>query len=134
MSDFVLHERLSADSLWLFDLELCQVRLINDATYPWVLLIPMRPGVREIFELSERDRGLLMDESAAVARALHVGLGADKINVAALGNMVPQLHVHHIARFSTDPAWPRPVWGATDAVPYEAPESAVSRYRAMLQR
>ena len=102
---------------------------MNNATWPWLILVPQRPGVgapwvREIFELAPADRALLIEEVALVSEALHDLFRPDKIpdkiNVGALGNLVPQLHVHVIARFATDPAWPAPVWGKSTPVPYEA--------------
>lgn len=91
---------------------------MNDSNYPWLILVPKREGVREIFELSESDQQQLLRESSMVSRLLVELFSPDKINIAALGNMVPQLHIHHIARFTSDPAWPAPVWGHSKAVPY----------------
>jgi len=91
---------------------------MNDARYPWFILVPQRADVSEIHQLSGALRQQLMSESAAVSEALAVGFSADKINIAALGNVVPQLHVHHIARFRDDPAWPAPVWGKFPAIHY----------------
>ncbi len=106
-----LDSRLAADSVPIADLALCQVRLMNDATYPWLLLIPRREGAIEIVDLAPDDRRALMEEIAFVSGVLRDMTRCDKLNVAALGNMVPQLHVHLIARFEGDPAWPGPVWG-----------------------
>lgn len=113
-----LDPRLAADSVPVADLALCQVRLMNDATYPWLVLIPRRAGAVEIVDLAPEDRARLMDEIAVVSGALRDMTRCDKLNVAALGNMVPQLHVHVIARFAGDPAWPGPVWGKAAARPY----------------
>ncbi|MBL8570542.1 MAG: HIT domain-containing protein [Phreatobacter sp.] len=115
-----LDPRLAADSVPVADLALCQVRLMNDATYPWVLLVPRREGAVEIVDLAPEDRATLMDEIALVSGVLRAMTRCDKLNVAALGNMVPQLHVHVIARFAGDPAWPGPVWGKAPAQPYAA--------------
>lgn len=117
---FVLDPRLEADSVPIGRFALCLARLIRDARYPWVLLVPARAGLREIYELDARDRALLIDESTAVASSMARVFAADKMNVAALGNVVPQLHVHHIARFASDDAWPSPVWGAHPPLAYEA--------------
>lgn len=115
---FALHPRLEADTLVLGDLPLCRVLLCLDGRYPWVILVPRREGVREIHELSAEHRATLMEEQAAVAAAMQAALSADKMNVAALGNMVPQLHVHVIARFEGDDAWPGAIWGAHPPLSY----------------
>lgn len=115
---FTLDERLAADTVEVGDLGLCRVLLMNDANYPWVILVPRRTNIREIHELEARDQQQLMRESASVSRAMMELFSADKMNVAALGNMVPQLHMHHIARYKNDLAWPKPVWGVTPAKPY----------------
>jgi len=120
---FELHPRLAEDCIVVSDLPLCRLLLMNDANYPWFILVPRREGVREIFELTEEDQRQLLKESSALSRALVEQFAPDKINVAALGNMVPQLHIHHIARFSSDPAWPAPVWGHTPACPYPQGEA-----------
>jgi len=108
---FALHPQLEADCRVLGDWPLCRVLLLNDANYPWFVLVPRRPNVREIYELSDPDRVQLWDESAALSRAIMKAFGGYKLNVAALGNAVPQLHVHHVVRTQSDPAWPAPVWG-----------------------
>ena len=123
---FELHPQLAQDCAVLTDWPLCRVLLMNDAHYPWLILVPRRAEAREIFELSEADQLQLQRESSHLARGLAQTLQADKINIAALGNMVPQLHIHHIARFRTDPAWPKPVWGQAPARAYaEAEREAV---------
>lgn len=119
MVSFELHPQLAQDSVFVTKLSLCEVRLVNDANYPWVLLVPMREGVREIHRLSPDDSAMLMQEITLVADRLEALTGAEKMNVAALGNMVPQLHVHVIARFAADGVWPGPIWGVQEAVPYE---------------
>ena len=128
-SAFVLHPRLAADTLPIGRLGLSRLLLINDASYPWLILVPERPDIREIHELSVADRALLIEEialcSRALADALAVDRAADKINVAALGNVVAQLHVHIIARYVNDPAWPGPVWGRAPARPYAAAAGGV---------
>jgi diadenosine tetraphosphate (Ap4A) HIT family hydrolase len=108
---FELHPQLAADSVTVTKLALSEVRLITDANYPWLILIPKRADIREIHRLTAADQQTLMQEIAHVADRLEAVTGADKMNVAALGNMVPQLHVHIIARFETDLAWPGPIWG-----------------------
>ncbi len=115
---FALHHQLSDDTLEMGRLALSRLLLMNDATYPWLILVPERPAVREIFELQPADRLLLMEEVALVSRALDEIFEPDKLNVAAIGNVVPQLHVHIVARFRSDPVWPAPVWGRTPPYPY----------------
>lgn len=112
---FRLHERLAADTVPVTEWPLCRVLLMDDATYPWLVLVPARPGISEIHELDAADRGRLIAEIAAASKTLQRSVQAHKINVAALGNIVPQLHVHIVARFRDDPAWPRPVWGVVPA-------------------
>ncbi|ACY18575.1 histidine triad (HIT) protein [Haliangium ochraceum DSM 14365] len=116
---FVLHERLRADTVEIGRLPLCRVLLARDGRYPWVILVPARAGIREAHELPAGERERLARESAAVAARMQSHFAADKMNVAALGNMVPQLHVHHVARFAGDDAWPAPIWGAHPAAPYD---------------
>lgn len=127
--DFELHPRLEADTISLGRSALCEVRLMNDRTWPWVLLVPRRTGIREIYELSEGDQQQLSRESAVLGKGLVAAFDGDKLNVAALGNMVPQLHLHHIVRHEGDPAWPRPVWGVQAPVPYAEVELADVRKR-----
>jgi len=109
--DFILHDRLAADSVALGDGPLSSVRLMNDRRYPSVNLLLPRAGLREIHELAAADRALLIEEIALAGQALQAAARAAKINVGALGNLVPQLHVHVVARSPGDPAWPGPVWG-----------------------
>ncbi|MDM5060112.1 HIT domain-containing protein [Aeromonas rivipollensis] len=117
---FELHPRLQADTQILGDLPLCRVLLAKDSQYPWLILVPRVAGLREIHHLLPEQQQQLMQESCAVAALMEHALNPDKINVAALGNLVPQLHLHHVARFSTDAAWPGPIWGAHPAIPYQA--------------
>lgn len=119
MSSFKLDPRLEADTVPVADLPFCVVRLMKDANHPWLVLVPRQPGLVEIVDLSKNDRGWLMDEIAHCSEVLKRLTGCDKLNVAALGNQVAQLHVHVIARFRTDPAWPAPVWGTLPPAPYE---------------
>ncbi len=127
---FELHPRLFADTLPIGDAALSRLLLMNDARYPWVILVPRREAVREIYLLSAGDQQLLWQESAAVSQALMQACPGDKLNVAALGNMVPQLHLHHIVRRHDDPAWPAPVWGHSPAIPY-SPDAARQRVSAI---
>lgn len=117
---FSLDERLQSDTTLIGRLPLSQVLLMNDSRYPWVILVPVRPDVREIYHLSADDQLQLMKESSWVLEKMADYFSAKSMNVAALGNVVAQLHVHHIARYDNDPAWPGPVWGHSPAVPYDA--------------
>ncbi len=110
-TQFALNARLEADTFSVCDLALCRVRLMNDSRFPWLILVPRRAAVTEVFELSPAERNQLMEECAHLAQKLKTLTGCDKINIATLGNSVSQLHVHIIARFKNDPAWPNPVWG-----------------------
>jgi len=116
---FELHPRLAADTRVLRQWPLCTVLLMNDARYPWCILVPRRSGIREIYELSTDDQQQLLRESSALGRALMHTFSGTKLNVAALGNVVPQLHVHHVVRFEHDAAWPGPVWGRHPPEPYD---------------
>jgi diadenosine tetraphosphate (Ap4A) HIT family hydrolase len=121
---FELHPQLSADTFHVGDWPLCRVLRMNDAGFPWLILVPRRADIREIIDLAEADQRDLMSEIARASRALRDLVQPDKLNVAALGNAVPQLHVHVIARFRTDPAWPRPIWGVKPPEPFGAREAA----------
>jgi diadenosine tetraphosphate (Ap4A) HIT family hydrolase len=127
---FTLHPTLARDTVELARFPLCRVLLMNDRRFPWLILVPGREGVREIHELSPADRAALIEEIARGSEALARELRPDKINVGALGNVVPQLHVHVVARTAADPAWPGPVWGSGAAVPYT--EGGLAEIRARL--
>ena len=118
MTGFELDPRLAADSLPVTDLGVSEVRLINDARYPWLILVPRRSGCVELIDLALDDRRTLTEEIDRCTRVLKARTGADTMNVAALGNQVPMLHVHVIARFRGDDAWPGPVWGVLPPSPY----------------
>ncbi len=120
MSEFTLHETLAADTVEAARWPLCRVLLAKDSRYPWLILVPARAGMTEIHRLDADDQAQLMTEITRASRALESLHSPDKINVAALGNMVPQLHIHIVARFRTDAAWPGPIWGAHPAIPYDA--------------
>lgn len=112
---FSLHPVLAKDTLPVHNLALSRVLLMNDVRFPWLILVPMRDAIREVYELSIEDRTQLMEEISSVAQAFQAYTHADKINIALLGNQVPQLHAHIIARFKGDDAWPNPVWSAPTA-------------------
>lgn len=116
---FVLDPVLAADTSAVLSLGLSDVRLMNDRRFPWLLLVPRRAGAVEIIDLAKPDRATLFEEITATSGALRLATGCDKLNIAALGNQVRQLHVHIIARFEGDAAWPRPVWGTGEAVAYD---------------
>ena len=116
---FELHPDLLRDTHPVVELELCDLRIMDDATYPWFVLVPRRDGISDTIDLSEGDHARLWAESRRVSRVLMEVFAGDKLNVAALGNMTPQLHVHHVVRYTADPAWPGPIWGKVPMRPYE---------------
>jgi len=117
-----IHPQLIADTHYLGKLALSHCLLMDDSRYPWIILIPDVDKVEEIYQLPEQDRQLLLHESCLIQQVMVELFNPDKLNLGALGNIVPQLHLHHIARNSDDPAWPAPVWGHSPAVPYPAEE------------
>lgn len=121
---FTLHPQLANDCLVLGRYELCLLLLMNDRRYPWFILVPQRDNISEVYQLTADDQALLWRESAALSENLAGHFAADKMNLAALGNVVPQLHLHHIVRYRHDPAWPAPVWGKFPADPYADNELA----------
>jgi len=131
---FELHPQLQRDCLELGRFTLCRLLLMDESRYPWFILVPEREGMAEIYQLDDADQRLLLRESSLLARGLAEVFAADKMNIAAIGNLVPQLHVHHIVRYRNDPAWPAPVWGKFAPLPYgEAGLAAVAnRLRAFL--
>ncbi len=128
-ASFKLHARLAADCAVLGDLPLCRLLAMNDARFPWCILVPCRPGLTELHQLTGADRPALLDEVEAVSRALLAEPGIRKINVGALGNVVEQLHIHVVGRRPDDAAWPGPVWGSGTAEPYPP-----AQLRALTQR
>ena len=117
---FELDPQLEADTFPVAITSLNRIVLMNDSRFPWLILVPERPDITEPFELKAEDQRTLMQESMIVGKSLKALFNAHKLNIAALGNQVSQLHIHHIARFRTDAAWPHPVWGVGAAEPYEA--------------
>ena len=113
-----IHPQLEEDCLVLGRFRLCHLLLMNDRNYPWYILVPDRDDVREIYQLGADDRRLLLDESCRLGEFLMREFEGDKLNVAALGNQVAQLHLHHIVRFENDPSWPGPIWGQHPPVAY----------------
>ena len=114
-----IHHQLRADCIYLGRFPLCHLLLMNDNHYPWFILVPDRDDIGEIHQLDAADRGQLMDESCVLGEFLMAEFNGDKLNVAALGNQVPQLHLHHIVRYQGDPAWPTPVWGKFPSIAYD---------------
>jgi diadenosine tetraphosphate (Ap4A) HIT family hydrolase len=133
MADFELDRRLAANP-HVVDWPLSSVFVENDARYTWLVLVPRRAGMREFFDLGSEDQAQLFTELTAASERLNRALAPTKMNVAMLGNMVPQLHAHVIARFEDDPAWPGPVWGVGTRVPYsdEEAQAAVAKMRGVL--
>ncbi len=119
MPKFELHPRLQQDCFSVGHFALSQILMMNDSQYPWYILVPQRSEIREIYQLEPNDRQQLMSESCLLAETLAEIYHADKMNIAAIGNLVPQLHVHHVVRYSTDLAWPGPIWGKFPPVPYD---------------
>jgi diadenosine tetraphosphate (Ap4A) HIT family hydrolase len=131
---FHLHPRLEADTVFVADWALSRVLLMNDARYPWLILVPRRANLVELHDLSHAESLVLTDELRRAGGKLKTLAKAAKINIGALGNLVPQLHVHVIARNPGDATWPGPVWGQGQAVPYEAQarEALLARLKAQL--
>jgi diadenosine tetraphosphate (Ap4A) HIT family hydrolase len=115
---FKLHSRLAQDTIPVITLSLCQALLMNDSRFPWLILVPQAPDLREFHNLSSRKQSQLMTEITSAARVLENLYSPEKLNIGALGNIVEQLHIHIIARNQSDEAWPRPVWGHGTAIPY----------------
>lgn len=117
-----IHPQLVTDCIRLGRFPLCHLLLVNDCNYPWFILVPDRDNIREIYQLEQEDQFQLQRESCALAKFLMEHFQGDKLNIAALGNMVPQLHLHHIVRFKTDRSWPKPIWGNFPAIAYSVDE------------
>lgn len=119
---FELHPQLAKDCIEVGDFPLSKVLLLNDSHYPWIILVPRRENIDEIFQLTDEDQRQLLAESSILCEAMATYFKADKMNVAALGNKVSQLHLHHIVRYKNDISWPNPVWGVVAAKPYNKTE------------
>lgn len=126
---FALDQRLQQDTLVIGDFPLCRLLLSNDSNYPWFILVPRINGISEVFHLDVADQQKLCEETTGLAQLLNDGLGADKMNIGALGNVVSQLHVHVIVRKRDDAAWPAPVWGKHPARPYTQEQVVALRAR-----
>ena len=115
---FQLHPRLKQDCITIGRFDLCQLLMMNDSQYPWFILVPEKADIKEIYQLSKLERHALTEESSYLAENLATLYKADKMNIAAIGNLVPQLHIHHVVRYQADKSWPAPIWGKFAAVPY----------------
>ena len=122
MEKFSLNSRLKADTIKIAAFELSELLLMNDKNYPWFILVPRRSNISEIFQLNDQDQTQLYKEISYLSEILQKFYQADKVNIGALGNMVPQLHIHVIMRFKDDIAWPKPVWGLFEAINYSDEE------------
>ena len=131
--DFQLHPRLAEDCFEVGHLLLSRVLMMNDSQFPWFILVPERAEIREIHQLDVADREQLMHESCSLAEALTVLYQPDKLNIAAIGNLVPQLHVHHVVRYQHDKAWPAPIWGKCPAEPYDEAQARLHIERVKRQ-
>lgn len=131
--NFKLHPRLEQDCIAIGRFELCRLLMMNDSQYPWFILVPERTDLQEIYQLSNMEREILTEESCYLAENLAILYNADKMNIAAIGNLVPQLHIHHVVRYQTDKAWPAPVWGKYPAAPYTEQEISDNLARIKVQ-
>lgn len=123
LPQFQLHPQLAKDCFVIGDLELCRLLLMNDKNYPWCILVPMREGKKDLYELTAAEQQLFIKESSRLSTVMMDLFKGKKMNVAALGNMVSQLHIHHIVRKEGDACWPKPVWGQVPAVFYAEEEA-----------
>lgn len=115
---FHLHTQLQKDCIFIGKMTLCRLLLMNDNQFPWFILVPEVEGITEIYHLDKQQQSLLIEESSFFAERLHEIYKPDKLNIAAIGNLVPQLHVHHVVRYRTDKAWPAPIWGKFPVISY----------------
>lgn len=136
MNTFQLHPRLQQDCYPVGRFPLSQILMMNDSQYPWFILVPQRNDLTEIYQLDQNDRQQLMTESCLVAEKLVEIYQPDKLNIAAIGNLVPQLHIHHVARYQSDKAWPGPIWGKFSTTPFDEQEAQtrIVRLREQLQK
>ncbi len=132
---FELHPQLAEDTIIVGTFQLCLLLLNRDSNYPWCILVPKCADVREIHHLNPEEQGQLLSESIRLAEVMEDLFAPDKLNIASLGNIVPQLHIHHIARYAHDACWPKPVWGQISPVPYtrNALEERMDQLRYSLQ-
>jgi diadenosine tetraphosphate (Ap4A) HIT family hydrolase len=130
---FQLHPQLQQDCIDIGRFNLCRLLMMNDRQYPWFILVPEKPGLQEIYQLTQTERAMLIDESSYLAENLAELYRADKMNIAAIGNLVPQLHIHHVVRYQNDKSWPSPIWGKFEAIPYSEQETKDALTRIKMQ-
>jgi len=128
---FQLHRQLANDCFVITDLPLCQLLLCNDSAFPWFILVPKVVGVEDIYQLDWQQQQQLLNESSMLSEVLMQEFNGDKMNVAALGNVVPQLHLHHVVRYKNDPCWPKPIWGQQALTPYSDEALAAIKNRIL---
>ncbi|XKG77524.1 HIT family protein [Vreelandella aquamarina] len=133
MATFELDPRLEAETLPLADLPLCRALLMNDSRYPWVVLVPRMASVSEVFELGQEEQAQLWREATQLGAAMKEAFHGDKLNIATLGNVVSQLHIHLVVRYTDDASWPAPVWGNGAAKPYELAQQGERREQLLAQ-
>ena len=131
MPEFTLHPKLVDDTIEIGDLPVCRVLLMNDRQFPWLILAPRRANITELYQLKKNDLAQAQQESLLVSQVMMLHFNGERLNTGAIGNLVPQLHLHHIVRFKNDPVWPKPVWGNIKAIPYTNDE--LSDIKATLQ-
>lgn len=133
-TEFKLHPRLLQDCFVIGDLQLSRLLMMNDSRYPWFILVPKRQELKEIYQLAPTDRHILISESCCLAETMQAIYKPDKLNIASIGNLVPQLHIHHVARYQADMAWPAPVWGKFPAAAYAQAQAdeRIAELKAML--
>ncbi len=130
---FVLHKQLANDCIEIAELPLCKLLLCNDSAYPWFILVPKVADISEIYQLDWQQQQQLLNESSLLSELLMQVFTGDKMNVAALGNIVEQLHIHHVVRFKADAQWPKPVWGQQALTPYSKDELATLKDKLLPQ-
>ncbi len=133
VTTFSLHPQLTTDGIELADLPLCKLLLCNDSAYPWFILVPKVADISEIYQLDWQQQQQLLNESSLLSELLMQTFNGDKMNVAALGNVVEQLHVHHVVRFKSDAQWPKPIWGQQPLTPYSEAELATLKDKLLPQ-
>lgn len=121
---FTLHPQLAHDCFELADFPLCKLLLCNDSAYPWFILVPKVTDIKDVYQLDWQQQQQLLNESSLLSELVMQVFDGDKMNVAALGNVVEQLHVHHVVRYKTDVSWPKPIWGQQELTPYTEAELA----------
>lgn len=132
MQNFILHEQLAADTIHIGDLNACRVLLMNERKFPWIILVPRKNDLNELHQLDQQTLLQVQHESIVIAKLMMSLFKGDKLNTGALGNLVPQLHLHHIVRFRDDALWPAPIWGNFKAQPY--PQNQLHEHVSQVQK